>query len=851
MKTKPCENCPIKPYAAVSAHGPVPNRLVFVGQRPGVVELAHGQPFIGPTGKLLRSVLQKLNLDDQRFFYTNVVKCRAPRDAPPTEEEVRACKTWLVDDLEQACGEGTVLVLLGNEAIQTVYNDESLKITSERGEIRTVSLPSGKTVRAISTFHPSYILRKPGEFKKFAMDMHKIATLAREEPPKSGDYGAKGYYVVKATERDVIRAVNAVLKYDLVAADIETDGYNPRKNSILCLGVSVGKGKVLIFPEEVLYTDTFRPHLMRMFESDHIKWIWHNGKFDSAFLRTAGFPARVDEDTILMHYILDENSKHDLKILSMTYCGAVDYEDIVRSFLVHKKKDSYRLVPKHILYFYAAYDVAYTLDLYFIFRDKLQKDERLTHAYKKVVLPASEFLQGVEAAGMYLNLGYMNELKETLTKRVTDEENKLLPLIEHLWDPEEYAEATNRKKVPNKLNLNSPPQMNFLLYDKLRLPVIHMSKKGRQVAIRTTREQVLRKVKERIPPDSPGVKVIDTLLEMRGYKKQVDTYVKGWMRGVESDGRVHPSYLLHGTVTGRLSSREPNAQNVPRDNVIRDIVCAPPGSILMEIDYSQAELRVVSYIAKDRALRQVFLDERDLHDEVTLRLFGPGFTKDQRVRGKGVSFGLIYGRGAKSLAEEFRVAVQEAQRWVNEWFALFPEVRAHMRLQVQKAYTGVPLVTPLGRKRRFGLITDSNAMDVNGQAMNFEIQSTASDLTLLSGMHLSQLLPEHSKIINIVHDSILIEIKQDPEGRNAYETGQLAIKVMEEIPYKYLGGLDFPFTADAKTGYKWGSLKEISKKELSSIEEIQRFLQAKTTEKTIWTSSQQEASSLRVQAGGR
>jgi DNA polymerase-1 len=238
--------------------------------------------------------------------------------------------------------------------------------------------------------------------------------------------------------------------------------------------------------------------------------------------------------------------------------------------------------------------------------------------------------------------------------------------------------------------------------------------------------------------------------------------------------------------------------NIPRDSTIKNIFVASPGKILIELDYSQVELRVLAYLSQDPWLLQVYKDGKDLHDSVALKMFGEGFTSEQRVMAKTINFGIAYGRGPQSIADTFNIPIHEAKKLIIDWYKPMPIVKKWISDIRAQALRGIACFTPFGRTRHF-VITTVNRNSIENEAVNFPIQSTASDLTMFSVFEIAK-VPGVS-IVNTVHDSIILEADDDsviPE----------CLRIMAEVPQKYLPNCNLPFTADAKTGHAWGALKK-------------------------------------------
>ncbi len=561
----------------------------------------------------------------------------------------------------------------------------------------------------------------------------------------------------------------------------------------MCLGISWEKNKTLIFPER------FLPRLIEtgIFSDPNIRWVWHNGKFDTSFLHTLGIPAKVDEDTMLLHYALcEQRGTHDLKQLSTVHLGAEDYEAALKPY--KGEGGSFEPIPKKILYPYLARDCDYTLQLFHILMAELQKDPKLVRLYYDLLIPASAFLQTVEDVGMYINKKDVEILRTTLTQRKEIAYTLMQEFIAPYWDPETYASAVGAIKVPKEFNPGSPKQLSWILYGLIKL---HPAPGMRQ----NTAEETLKTL-----GDHPFV---EALLNYREVSKALSTYVEGISECIEEDGRTHSTYLLHGTSTGRLSSRGPNAQNIPRDGSIRDIFQAPPGRKLVEVDYSGAELRSLAHLSGDKFMTQVFLDGRDLHDEVSLAMYGPNFDSEQRMRSKALNFGIMYGRSEYSLVKEYKISLEEAREMIDKWFKRFPQAHKYLLACRQAPLKRMAIRSPFGRLRRFGLVTLENTNALQNESCNFSIQSMSSDLTLSSAMEADEPLRVQydSNIINLVHDSILVECPDN--SCIAASVALYIMQVMCEMPKKKLNST-VPFSADCKIGHKWGSLKKTKREEL-------------------------------------
>jgi DNA polymerase-1 len=343
--------------------------------------------------------------------------------------------------------------------------------------------------------------------------------------------------------------------------------------------------------------------------------------------------------------------------------------------------------------------------------------------------------------------------------------------------------------------------MSWMVFDRLKLrPRI---KKGR-----STDKDILKSIEN--PP-----LLVTQVLNYRKVQKEHSTYVLGLLKAMDSDKRVRTTFNLHVTATGRLSSKEPNVQNQSGGNAVgnvRKAFIAPPGYILAEIDYSGAELRWLAFLSNCPVLSKVFIDNRNLHNETAIALFGEDYNGSQKLRAKAVNFGIPYGREPKSFVDEYNITMLEAQRMVREWLDTYHGARDYLDWCAGQVLEGKYLETLFGRRRRFGLVSKASLHGLQNEAKNFPIQSSSSDLLLYCAMNMEKTLSEvHStRIINLVHDSILLEIPA--YAGNVRAVAEYASDFMSDAPVD-LFGCPIPFKTDFEIGLNWGELVEYDWKE--------------------------------------
>jgi DNA polymerase-1 len=355
-------------------------------------------------------------------------------------------------------------------------------------------------------------------------------------------------------------------------------------------------------------------------------------------------------------------------------------------------------------------------------------------------------------------------------------------------------QQSGAKTAPAEFNPGAPKQMAWMVFDRLKLkPRI---KKGK-----STDKDILKSIEN--PPA-----LVTKVLEYRAVQKEHSTYVIGLLDARDTDGRVRTTFNLHVTATGRLSSKEPNVQNQPAAHGvgnIRKAFIAKPGYILGEMDYSSAELRWMAFLSHDKVLTEIFKSGRNLHKETATKLFGPHYTPQQKMRAKAVNFGIPYGREAASLAQEFNISIEEAEAMLNGWLNAYPQCRDYLKWCADQVALGNYLETPWGRRRRFGLVTPIKLHDLQNEAKNFPIQSASSDTLLWSAMKAEKRLKDEwdVSIIDLIHDSVLMEFPADPHIIQAAASYMNSVMVTTPID---LFQCEIPFKTDFEIGVNWGDL---------------------------------------------
>lgn len=800
-----CSNCPFG-GPRVGGKGDPNSPIIIIGESPGIQELKAKAPFVGPSGKVLQSALDQYKGAFEPYVI-NALQCfpgyAADKNETTLAQAVSCCRERVLKEIAKA--PRAVILALGTPALWSVTGDYNLKITQERGKL----IPSNLSKYGlIASVHPAFLMRGGANatYQQFMRDVAYALDLTMGGKPKQPP---NVQYEFARDERDIKDLADYFRSLGpdaVIGADTETSGFSFLSDRILCMGFAPTADEVYGIPEHLI------PHVGQLYENE-AKILWHNGKFDVKFSWRYGFHrARVDEDTMLLSYTLDENGGiHDLEQVASDWLNSPNWKDVIDQYIKGKKNATYADVPRDVLHHYMCLDIGNMRGSYDTLRKKVNADAHLRKAYERTLIPATNFLARVETRGIYADLERIAENKEWYGERIAKYREEFDEI------GKQFPESGYTEKL-----MGSWKQLQRLLYTDLKIPKY----KGSM----STSADILDKL--------PRHRAIDLLKLSRKDAKEYGTYVKNALVNVDIDGCVHTTYKQHGTRTGRLASSDPNLQNVPRNPRIRGQYVARPGRRFLEPDLNQAELRALACFSSDSALCHIYETAgMSLHDELRADIWG--YSKDwsdqrveeylrkfnlthdtrfgakgedriyeeQKMRAKAVNFGIVYGREAFSIAEEFQIDPKEAQIWINAWFRKFPQAHKFLEACRQAPVKGQVLVNAFGFKRRFGVIGNERLKGMQNEASNFPAQSSASHITLHAGVETREELRDRydAYVCNLVHDSLLIDIPDDDQI--AKEVAILVIKKMESIPPKW-GFTRIPFVAEAKMGYRWGSLSK-------------------------------------------
>ena len=669
------------------------------------------------------------------------------------------------------------------------------------------------------------------ELERFGEALNAFSTNEIEDPVYR--WGDKDLVLEEAVGLDIPAILKSLpdkaREFDnMIAVDIETRRVEWEDNILLAIGFAYGPNHCLALHnipiQGAKYDGTMLPPsviqsiwelLNEVLNQPDITYIWHNGKFDTGRLKyMCNIDARVDEDTMLQHYVQvnEKQGTHGLKDLGQLYLQAPAWDDeldkIKREWCRKRKvplKDfTYDSIPTETLIPYMQRDCIATYRLHQVFNKIARPGSEFI--YKKLC-KASNVYGAMELSGQLIDVEYLEDLEYQLDGMVAEAQARLDRVSGKYWNPQLYSAATGAKVTPDmEFSPKSPKQLKWMLGEVMGYQV-----PATDATTMQTLMDDLDRQGEKADPDAK--EFLQSILEVRKYSKYLETYALGIRDVLCKDFRVRCTFNLHGTETGRLSSSNPNMQNIPRDKMIKNLIIAPKGKILLQLDYSQAELRVLAMMSRDPALIKIYRSGQDLHDAVSDMMFGPDAHKDKekRMLAKTINFGIAYGRGPGSIATKFGKTMTEARDIIEKWFKPMPLVREYIYERRRMANRGDPCVTIFGRERHF-VITDAELNHIQNEYINTPIQGTASDFTMLSLLNIHDYLEANwkgkARLVSTVHDSIIVEVEDDPTV--IAEVGNDCVNIMAQTPLEYVPDCPVPFVADAEIGYKWGEMYKLN-----------------------------------------
>lgn len=611
-----------------------------------------------------------------------------------------------------------------------------------------------------------------------------------EAPPRNTAAEGSDFFTAQSVEHKYICVDNSEKLHALVselktqsriAIDTETTSVNAMQCEMVGFSVAFTPHTAYWVPtpknERVAILDAIRP----IMEDETIEKIGQNIKYDLLVLRNNGIELKgAISDTMIMHYLLDSDARHSMDYMARNF---LNYNPIPIEELIGKgaKQLTMDLVAKNIIAEYAAEDADITLQLFSTLQD-LVKERKQIELYKNIEEPLITVLADMEFNGVKIDTDILGESAITLNAQLLDIEKDIT------------AAAGNAP-----ININSPKQLGELLFETLKID--EKAKKTKTGQYKTD-EQTLAAIAHKHP-------IIGKILEYRGIKKLLSTYVEALPTLINpKTGRIHTSFNQATTSTGRLSSSNPNLQNIPiREAAGREIrrafVPEKQGWIIIAADYSQIELRIMAHLSGDTNMQSAFVHDMDIHTATAAKIFGVNpdeVTKEQRRRAKTANFGIIYGISAFGLAQRLEIPRGEARELIENYFAQYPDVKKYMETIVEQARKQGYVETIFARRRYLHDISSANGTMrslAERNAINAPIQGSAADIIKIAMVKVHKAIKTaglRAKMILQVHDEIVIEAPADELS---------AVSAILKSEMESAVSLSVPLTVDVGSGINW------------------------------------------------
>ncbi len=589
-------------------------------------------------------------------------------------------------------------------------------------------------------------------------------------------------YKLIETEEDARKLFDFFITKQILCLDTETTSINPIDAELVGLSFSVEEGKAfyVAVPAEREKAERIVNIFKPLYESTEILKIGQNIKYDMEVLMNYGVRLAAPMfDTMLAHYVLQPEQKHNMDILAETL---LNYQTIHIDELIGPKGKSQKnmrdISPADICD-YAAEDADITLRLYNVLKPRL-KEADVEDLFYNIEMPLVPVLAEMEMNGVLLDTNALAETSKVLTERMKQIEKEIYDLAGH------------------EFNIASPKQVGEVLFGEMK--IVDKPKKTKTGQF-VTSEEVLLQLRSKAP-------IVDHILEHRGLKKLLGTYVDALPKLINPHtGHIHTSFNQAVTATGRLSSSDPNLQNIPvrgeEGKEIRKCFIPEPGCLFFSADYSQIELRVMAHLSGDKNMIEAFREGYDIHAATAARIYKEDIndvTRDQRTKAKRANFGIIYGITVFGLAERLEISRDEAKQLIDGYFETFPQVHAYMEKAKELAREHGYAETFFHRRRYLPDITSHNATVRNfaeRNAINAPIQGSAADIIKIAMVRIFERFRREeikSKMILQVHDELNFSVL--PEEKERVEK-----IVLEEMQNAY--PLQVPLVADSGWGDNW------------------------------------------------
>ncbi len=602
----------------------------------------------------------------------------------------------------------------------------------------------------------------------------------------------KNYYLINSLD-EIDKWIEEAEEVGEVAVDTETTSLDPHQADLVGISLCSKIGKACYIPvghksPKCLKKEAVIKKLKKILEDPSIKKIGQNIKFDFIVFYKCGITLSSMEDTMLMSYVLDAGkNRHNMDTLSEIHLGhkTISFKEMVGT---GKKEINFSEVELDKAKDYAAEDADVTFRLYKKFVKNL-KSEKMINIYEIFEKPLIKILAFMEIEGVEIDSKFLKSLSSKFEKKIQKLEKEVFKISK------------------KEFNIASPKQLGEIIYNDLKIAGLKKTKKGSFATSASVLEDLAFK----------GHEFPKLILDWRQVSKLKNTYSDALPEHLNPNTkRVHTSFLLAATTTGRLASSDPNLQNIPIKSEdgkdIRKAFTAKKGHLLISADYNQIEMRILADLADVKELKKAFKNKEDIHSLTASQIFNIDIKKvnqDHRRKAKAINFGIIYGISQYGLAKQINVSNYEAEEFLNSYFAKFPEIKVYMDNTIKFCRKSGYVNNIFGRRSHFNGINDKNFNVRNFQeraAINAPIQGSASEVMRLAMIRLDKKLSEeknsNSKMLLQIHDELIFEIPKKDE--------KVMIKLIERemtsVAQSDYHSFSTPLTVDINVGDNWGML---------------------------------------------
>ena len=602
----------------------------------------------------------------------------------------------------------------------------------------------------------------------------------------------KEYYLIENLEQ-IDNWITEAEELGEVAVDTETNSLDPHQADLVGVSLSSKIGKACYIPighksNKCIEKDLVLKKLKPLLEDPSIKKIGQNIKFDFIVFFKHGINMTSMEDTMLMSYVLDAGkNRHNMDTLSEIHLNhkTISFKDLVGT---GKKEINFSEVDVEKAKDYAAEDADITFRLYKKFQKSL-KDEKMINIYEIFEKPLLKILAFMEIEGVKIDNKFLKSLSTKFEKKIVKIQNEVFKISK------------------KEFNIASPKQLGEILYNDLKIADLKKTKKGSFATSASVLEDLAFK----------GHKFPQLVLDWRQVSKLKNTYSDSLPEHINPNTqRVHTSFLLAATTTGRLASSDPNLQNIPIKSEdgkdIRKAFIAKKDHVLISADYNQIEMRILADLADVKGLKKAFKNNEDIHSLTASQIFNVDIKKvnqDQRRKSKAINFGIIYGISQYGLAKQINVTNHEAEEFLNAYFLKFPEIKIYMDRTIKFCRKSGFVNNIFGRRSHFININDKNYNIRNFQeraAINAPIQGSAAEIMRLAMIRLNKKLSDQknqkTKMLLQIHDELIFETPKEETKR----ISKIIIDEMSSVVKSEQHSFSIPLTVDLNTGENWGTL---------------------------------------------